>query len=116
MLLGEYVFALKLLWFVLLGEYVLALKLLWFVLLGEYVLALKLLWFVLLGEYVLALKRTPRDPLISLCIGLTFIHIASQKFSSRRHCLIMQVCVCVCVCVCVLSRISLLVSQRGAPS
>ena len=48
---------------------------------------------IYLGEYVLALKQSPRDPLISLCIGLTFIHIASQKFASRRHSLIVQVIV-----------------------
>ena len=45
----------------------------------------------ILGEYVMALKQAPRDPLISLCIGMTFIHMASQKFASRRHSLVIQV-------------------------
>lgn len=47
--------------------------------------------FPVLGEYVMALKQAPKDPLISLCIGMTFIHMASQKFASRRHSLVIQV-------------------------
>ncbi|XP_014674823.1 PREDICTED: general transcription factor 3C polypeptide 3-like isoform X2 [Priapulus caudatus] len=45
-----------------------------------------------LGEYVAAFRQAPKDPLISLCIGLTFFHLASQKFSSKRHSLVVQGC------------------------
>lgn len=43
------------------------------------------------GEYVAAFRQAPKDPLISLCIGLTFFHLASQKFSTKRHSLVVQV-------------------------
>ena len=43
------------------------------------------------GEYVAALKQNPADPLLSLCIGITFVHMACQKFASRRHALVVQV-------------------------
>ncbi|XP_041359520.1 general transcription factor 3C polypeptide 3-like isoform X2 [Gigantopelta aegis] len=43
-----------------------------------------------LGEYVAVLRHTPRDPLVNFCIGLCFIHMACQKFSSKKHALVMQ--------------------------
>ncbi len=47
---------------------------------------------LLSGEYVAALRKDSQDPLVSLCIGITFIHLASQKFARRRNSLIVQVC------------------------
>ena len=44
-----------------------------------------------LGEYVAALKQTPDDPLLNLLIAVTFIHMASQKFATKRHSLVVQV-------------------------
>ncbi|XP_078318117.1 general transcription factor 3C polypeptide 3-like isoform X1 [Crassostrea virginica] len=43
-----------------------------------------------LGEYVAVLRKCPEDPLVNLCIGLTFIHLAGQKFSSKKHSLFTQ--------------------------
>lgn len=43
------------------------------------------------GQYVQAFRTHPHEPLYSLCIGLTFIHMASQKYVLRRHALIVQV-------------------------
>ncbi|XP_033737271.1 general transcription factor 3C polypeptide 3-like [Pecten maximus] len=43
-----------------------------------------------LGEYVSVLRTCPKDPLVSLCIGLTFIHLAAQKFSAKKHFLLTQ--------------------------
>ncbi|XP_048758832.1 general transcription factor 3C polypeptide 3-like isoform X2 [Ostrea edulis] len=43
-----------------------------------------------LGEYVAVLRHCPEDPLVNLCIGLTFIHLAGQKFSSKKHSLFCQ--------------------------
>ncbi|XP_069128663.1 LOW QUALITY PROTEIN: general transcription factor 3C polypeptide 3-like [Argopecten irradians] len=43
-----------------------------------------------LGEYVSVLRSRPKDPLVSLCIGLTFIHLAAQKFSAKKHFLLTQ--------------------------
>ncbi|XP_066882586.1 general transcription factor 3C polypeptide 3 isoform X2 [Kogia breviceps] len=43
-----------------------------------------------LGQYVQAFRTHPHEPLYSLCIGLTFIHMASQKYVLRRHALIVQ--------------------------
>lgn len=45
-----------------------------------------------LGEYVAALKQCPDDPLVNLLIGITFIHMASQKFATKRHSLVVQAC------------------------
>ncbi|XP_074640926.1 general transcription factor 3C polypeptide 3-like [Tubulanus polymorphus] len=45
-----------------------------------------------LAEYIAAYRRIPKDPLISLCIGLSFIYLASAKFSMRRHFLVIQGC------------------------
>lgn len=43
------------------------------------------------GQYVQAFRTHPHEPLYSLCIGLSFIHMASQKYVLRRHALIVQV-------------------------
>ncbi|XP_060113221.1 general transcription factor 3C polypeptide 3 [Heteronotia binoei] len=43
-----------------------------------------------LGQYVQAFRTNPEEPLYSLCIGLTFIHMASQKYVLKRHALIVQ--------------------------
>ncbi|KAF7243764.1 General transcription factor 3C polypeptide 3 [Varanus komodoensis] len=43
-----------------------------------------------LGQYVQAFRSNPDEPLYSLCIGLTFIHMASQKYVLKRHALIVQ--------------------------
>ncbi|EPY77260.1 hypothetical protein CB1_001282005 [Camelus ferus] len=42
------------------------------------------------GQYVQAFRTHPHEPLYSLCIGLTFIHMASQKYVLKRHALIVQ--------------------------
>ncbi|KAM9397692.1 general transcription factor 3C polypeptide 3 isoform 1-T1 [Salvelinus alpinus] len=43
-----------------------------------------------LGQYVQAFRAKPDEPLYSLCVGLTFFHMASQKFVVKRHPLILQ--------------------------
>ncbi|NXK53722.1 TF3C3 factor, partial [Chauna torquata] len=43
-----------------------------------------------LGNYVQAFRANPDEPLYSLCIGLTFIHMASQKYVLKRHALLVQ--------------------------
>uniref|UniRef100_W5MD51 General transcription factor IIIC, polypeptide 3 n=1 Tax=Lepisosteus oculatus TaxID=7918 RepID=W5MD51_LEPOC len=43
-----------------------------------------------LGQYVQAFRTQPSEPLYSLCVGLTFIHMASQKFVLKRHPLLLQ--------------------------
>ncbi|KAM6332602.1 general transcription factor 3C polypeptide 3 isoform 3-T3 [Podargus strigoides] len=43
-----------------------------------------------LGQYVQAFRANPAEPLYSLCIGLTFIHMASQKYVLKRHALLVQ--------------------------
>ncbi|KAF0046283.1 hypothetical protein F2P81_002812 [Scophthalmus maximus] len=43
-----------------------------------------------LGQYVQAFQTHPDNPLHSLCVGLTFFHMASQKFVAKRHILVMQ--------------------------
>ncbi|KAM4626310.1 general transcription factor 3C polypeptide 3 [Discoglossus pictus] len=43
-----------------------------------------------LAQYVQAFRMQLDDPLHSLCIGLTFIHMASQKFVLKRHALLVQ--------------------------
>jgi general transcription factor 3C polypeptide 3 (transcription factor C subunit 4) len=44
-----------------------------------------------LGEYMSAFKQDPDNPLIALMLGLTFVHMACQKFSARKHSLVVQV-------------------------
>ncbi|XP_062270424.1 general transcription factor 3C polypeptide 3 [Scomber scombrus] len=43
-----------------------------------------------LGQYVQAFKTHPNSPLQSLCVGLTFFHMASQKYVAKRHTLVLQ--------------------------
>ncbi|KAF7669991.1 hypothetical protein LDENG_00090390 [Lucifuga dentata] len=43
-----------------------------------------------LGQYVQAFKTHPDNPLYSLCVGLTFFHMASQKYVAKRHPLVLQ--------------------------
>lgn len=43
-----------------------------------------------LGQYVQALRTHPENPLHSLCVGLTFFHMASQKYVAKRHTLVLQ--------------------------
>ena len=38
-----------------------------------------------LGEYMSAFKQDRNNPLIALMLGLTFTHMACQKFSARKH-------------------------------
>ena len=45
-----------------------------------------------LGEYVNVFRQDPENPLTSLLIGITFIHMASQKFAGHRHSLTVQGC------------------------
>ncbi|XP_031708076.1 general transcription factor 3C polypeptide 3 [Anarrhichthys ocellatus] len=43
-----------------------------------------------LGQYVQAFQTHPETPLHSLCVGLTFFHMASQKYVAKRHTLVLQ--------------------------
>ncbi|XP_034720097.1 general transcription factor 3C polypeptide 3 isoform X2 [Etheostoma cragini] len=43
-----------------------------------------------LGQYVQAFQTHPNEPLHSLCVGLTFFHMASQKYVAKRHTLVLQ--------------------------
>ncbi|XP_046887097.1 general transcription factor 3C polypeptide 3 isoform X2 [Hypomesus transpacificus] len=43
-----------------------------------------------LGQYVQAFRVRPEDPLYSLCVGLTFFHMAAQRFTAKRHPLVLQ--------------------------
>ncbi|XP_076580191.1 general transcription factor 3C polypeptide 3 [Chaetodon auriga] len=43
-----------------------------------------------LGQYVQAFKTHPNNPLHSLCVGLTFFHMASQKYVAKRHTLVLK--------------------------
>uniref|UniRef100_A0A8C6TJJ2 General transcription factor IIIC, polypeptide 3 n=1 Tax=Neogobius melanostomus TaxID=47308 RepID=A0A8C6TJJ2_9GOBI len=43
-----------------------------------------------LGQYVRAFQTHPKTPLYSLCLGLTYFHMASQKYVAKRHALILQ--------------------------
>ena len=45
-----------------------------------------------LGEYMSAFKQDRNNPLIALMLGLTFTHMACQKFSARKHSLVVQAC------------------------
>lgn len=42
------------------------------------------------GQYVQALKTHSENPLHNLYVGLTFFHMASQKYVAKRHALILQ--------------------------
>ena len=43
------------------------------------------------GEYGNVFRRQPTDPLLSLCIALDFVHIASQRFAAKRQNVVTQV-------------------------
>ncbi|KAM6892828.1 general transcription factor 3C polypeptide 3-like [Lycodopsis pacificus] len=43
-----------------------------------------------IGQYVQAFQTHPETPLHSLCVGLTFFHMASQKYVAKRHTLVLQ--------------------------
>ncbi|KAG8199237.1 hypothetical protein JTE90_003664 [Oedothorax gibbosus] len=43
-----------------------------------------------LGEYMCILKEHPSDPFVVFCVGITFIHMACQKFATKRHLLTIQ--------------------------
>ncbi|XP_072019702.1 LOW QUALITY PROTEIN: general transcription factor 3C polypeptide 3-like [Amphiura filiformis] len=43
-----------------------------------------------LGEYVRGYKMEPGNPLLNFCIGLCMLHIACQRFSLKKHSLIVQ--------------------------
>jgi len=45
-----------------------------------------------LGEYMTAFKAEPSNPLVALMLGLTFCHMACQKFSAKKHSLVVQAC------------------------
>jgi len=45
-----------------------------------------------LGEYMSAFKQDSTNPLIALMLGLTFCHMACQKFSAKKHSLVVQAC------------------------
>ncbi|XP_064605107.1 general transcription factor 3C polypeptide 3-like [Liolophura sinensis] len=45
-----------------------------------------------IGEYTSALRHDPNNALLNLCIGLTFVHMAAQKFADKRHALLTQGC------------------------
>ena len=38
-----------------------------------------------------AFKQEPKNPLVALMLGLTFTHMACQKFSAKKHSLVVQV-------------------------
>lgn len=43
------------------------------------------------GEYVRAFRQKPDDPLITLCLGLQYVHLACQRFPRNRHSCVVQV-------------------------
>ncbi|CAN9498381.1 unnamed protein product [Ophioblennius macclurei] len=43
-----------------------------------------------LGQYIQAFQTQPDNPLHSLCVGLTLLHMASQKYVAKRHMLVLQ--------------------------
>ena len=44
-----------------------------------------------LGEYINVFKVERNNPMVPLMLGITFVHLACQKFSSRKHNLLIQV-------------------------
>ena len=44
------------------------------------------------GEYMSAFKADSDNPLVALMLGLTFCHMACQKFSAKKHSLVVQAC------------------------
>ena len=47
--------------------------------------------FLFLGEYVRAFRQVPHDPLVTLCLGLQYLHLACQRFPRSRHTCVVQV-------------------------
>jgi general transcription factor 3C polypeptide 3 (transcription factor C subunit 4) len=45
-----------------------------------------------LAEYVSVLKECPKDPFAAFSVALAFVHLASQKFTSNRHSIVIQLC------------------------
>lgn len=45
-----------------------------------------------LGEYMSAFKQERDNPMVALMLGLTFTHMACQKFSAKKHSLVVQSC------------------------
>ena len=45
-----------------------------------------------LAEYMQAFKRDQENPLIPLMLGLIYTHMACQKFSGKKHSLVVQAC------------------------
>ncbi|XP_054164495.1 general transcription factor 3C polypeptide 3-like [Oppia nitens] len=45
-----------------------------------------------LAEYVAILKQCPKDSLAAFSVSLAFVHLASQKFTSNRHSIVIQMC------------------------
>jgi len=43
-----------------------------------------------IGEYVRAFRQKPDDPLITLCLGLQYVHLACQRFPRNRHSCVVQ--------------------------
>lgn len=45
-----------------------------------------------LVEYMNCFKQNPTDPFINLIIAITYCHISCQKYNTKRHLLVSQVC------------------------
>lgn len=45
-----------------------------------------------LGEYINVFKVERNNPMVPLMLGIIFVHLACQKFSSRKHSLVVQGC------------------------
>ncbi|GIX70572.1 general transcription factor 3C polypeptide 3 [Caerostris extrusa] len=43
-----------------------------------------------LGEYMCIFKEHPNDPFAAFCVGIVFVHMASQKYAVNRHSLTIQ--------------------------
>ena len=43
-----------------------------------------------LAEYVTIYKQCPTEPLAAFCVSLAFVHLATQKFTSNRHSIVIQ--------------------------
>lgn len=43
-----------------------------------------------IGEYVRAFRQVPHDPLVTLCLGLQYLHLACQRFPRSRHTCVVQ--------------------------
>ncbi|XP_032226353.2 general transcription factor 3C polypeptide 3 [Nematostella vectensis] len=43
-----------------------------------------------IAEYIRAFRQCPSDPLISLCMGIQYIHLACQRFPHKRNSVVIQ--------------------------